>query len=466
MNAPQLRPYQVDAIAKICAAYEFGVRRVLFQLPTGAGKTVAFAHILAGAVKSGRRVLILAHRQEIIDQIETALTLTGVPYGIIAPGHIETDAPAQIASIGTLARRLERWRDRFDFLVIDECHHAIATSWAKVIASQSRAWILGCTATPERLDGRGMGEQFDELVVGPSTSELIEAGWLAGFVVFTPERGPDLSGARIRAGDFAVEDMRDAMGGVVIGAAVAEYRRLCAAAPAVAFCVDVEHSRAVADRFLAAGIRAAHVDGETPPADRRAAIAALGSGALDVLTNCGLISEGVDVPAVGAAILLRPTQSLGLYLQQIGRALRPAPGKDRALILDFAGNTMRHGLPDAPREWTLDAKPRRQRDEKDAPALRRCSACGVVNRPKATECVECGGDLRTPRERAEIEMRLQEERRREAIERLRRLPRWKQFQWAGADERRLQLVAEINGFKSGWVFHQRQRSLEQCRGAA
>ena len=466
MNAPQLRPYQVAAIAKIRAAYESGARRVLFQLPTGAGKTVAFAHILAGAVKSGRRVLILAHRQEIIDQIETALTLARVSYGIIAQGHIGTDAPAQIASIGALARRLERWRDRFDFLVIDECHHAVATSWAKVIASQSRAWTLGCTATPERLDGRGLDEQFDRLIVGPSTAELIAAGFLSPFTVFTPAHDPDLSGARIRAGDYAVEDIRRAMDGVVISAAVTEYDRLCPGVPAVAFCVDIAHSEAVAERFRAAGFKAMHVDGETPPAERRAAIAALGQGGLDVIANCGLISEGVDVPAVGAAILLRPTQSLGLYLQQIGRALRPAPGKDRALILDFAGNAMRHGLPDAPREWSLDAKPRRQRQKLDAPALRRCAACSALNRAGAHECVECGGDLRTPRERAEIEMRLAADRRREAAEKLQRLPRWKQVAWAGADERRLQLVAEINGFAHGWVFHQRQRSLEQCRGAA
>ena len=189
---------------------------------------------------------------------------------------------------------------------------------------------------------------------------------------------------KIRAGDFAIEDIRDAMGGVVIGAAVDEYARLCPGVPAVAFCVDRAHSEAVAERFRAGGRRAAHVDGETPANDRRNAIASLGNGGLDVLCNCGLISEGVDVPAIGAAILLRPTASVALYLQQVGRALRPSPGKDRAIILDFAGNVARHGLPDEPRAWSLDAKPtetaRAQRWSK-APALQGLQGAQSRRRP-------------------------------------------------------------------------------------
>jgi superfamily II DNA or RNA helicase len=461
-----LRPYQHEAIREIAGAYESGARCVLFQLATGAGKTEIFTSDIGAAAAAGERVLILVHRVELIEQVDRALWRRGVAHGIIAPGFCETRHAVQIASVQAFVRRLERWRGKFDLVVVDEAHHSVASTWARALESQPGARVLGVTATPERGDGRGLAEQFDHLITGPSTAELIAAGFLSGFTVFSPARDPDLSGARIRAGDFAIEDIRAAMGGVVIGAAVTEYKRLCPGVPAVAFCVDVAHSQAVAERFRDAGVRAVHIDGGTPPAERRAAIAALGNGGLDVVTNCGLVSEGVDVPAIGAAILLRPTQSLALYLQQVGRALRPSPGKNRALILDFAGNASRHGLPDAPRAWTLDARPRRLREKADAPSLRRCSACGALNRPKVMECVECGGDLRTARERAEIAMKLQEERRREAAEKLRRFPRWKQIAWAGADERRLGLVAEINGWKAGWVYHQRQRALEQVRGAA
>jgi DNA repair protein RadD len=266
-------------------------------------------------------------------------------------------------------------------------------------------------------------------------------------------RGPDLSKARIRAGDFATEDIRVAMGSVVIDAAVTEYQRICPGVPAVVFCVDIAHSKAAAERFHAAGVAAQHVDGETPATERRRAIDGLGNGALDVLCNCGLISEGVDVPNIAAAILLRPTQSPALFLQQVGRALRSAPGKEQALILDFAGNTVRHGMPDAPRQWSLDAQPRQKRRQTAASGLRRCNGCGLLNRAGAHACTECGADLRTLRERREVEIRFQKARRAEAREKLLRRPLKDRLRWAGNDERRLRFVAEISGYKQGWVYY-------------
>jgi superfamily II DNA or RNA helicase len=171
----------------------------------------------------------------------------------------------------------------------------------------------------------------------------------------------------------AINRIRAAYGAVMsaaglVGNAVEHYGRICPGVPAVAYCVDIAHSRQVARRFGQAGFRAAHVDGNTPARQRRALIARLGAGGLDVRTNCGLISEGVDVPVLGAAILLRPTHSLALFLQMVGRALRSAPGMARAIILDHAGNVFRHGLPDVPRRWSLDGKPRKLRVAGDAGA--------------------------------------------------------------------------------------------------
>ncbi len=214
-------------------------------------------------------------------------------------------------------------------------------------------------------------------------------------------------GSHSRGGDYAADELAEAMSDkALVGNAIEHYGRLCRGVPAVAFCVGIGHSRAVAERFNAAGFRAAHVDGETDKEERRRLIAALGTGDLDVLTNAGLISEGVDVPAIGAAILLRPTQSLGLYLQQVGRALRPAPGKTEAIILDHAGNSLAHGLPDEAREWSLDDKPRRQREGRPAKP-RCCPACRVMNRPGASTCKGCGSPLRPePEEQREIDAEL------------------------------------------------------------
>jgi DNA repair protein RadD len=224
-----LRPYQVDSVAGTREAYLSGVSRVCLVAPTGSGKTVMFAHVIANAAQRGRRTLIIVHRVELVEQVADALELAGVDYGVVAPGHSETNNPVQIASVATLAqpRRLERWRDRFGLVVVDEAHHAVSPTWARVIGSQPNSKVLGCTATPERLDGRGLAEQFDVLVEGPTVAELIAGEWLSPFVVFEPTSAPDMSAAKIRGGDFAVEDLREAIDGIVVGAAVTEYVRLC-----------------------------------------------------------------------------------------------------------------------------------------------------------------------------------------------------------------------------------------------
>ena len=353
---PELRNYQEQGVADIRARFTDGARRVLYQAPTGSGKTVLFGFITQNAAARGNRVVILGHRQEIVDQIDTALTDLAVPHGIIAAGYPEIpDAPVQVASVATLVRRLDRLQN-LDLLVVDEAHHAVAGMWRKIIATVPDAKVLGVTATPERLDGKGLGDIFEVLVLGPTVGDLIPA-YLANFVTYAPVRDPDLSAVKTRMGDFATDQLADVMSDtVVIGSAVEEYARLCPGAPSIAFCVDIEHSKLVAERFAKAGYRAAHVDGDTPKDERRDLIRALGTGEVQILTNCGLISEGLDVPGVVGAILLRPTKSLALYLQQVGRALRPAPGKAKALILDHAGNTYRFGLADAPRAWSLDGR--------------------------------------------------------------------------------------------------------------
>jgi DNA repair protein RadD len=454
-----LRPYQSALIERIEGAYSAGARRVLAVLPTGGGKTVVFSSMIAAMAERRERVLILAHRQEIIDQISASLFRHGVAHGAIVPGARESLQPVQVASVATLARRVERWRDAFGMIVVDEAHHAVAGSWRTILGAFERARVLGVTATPERLDGRGLGDMFETMIVGPGVAELIADGHLSGFRIFAPAGAPSLARVKTKMGDYALDGLRVAMGGAVITAAVTEYRRLAAGAPAVAFCVDRSHSEDVAKAFRAAGLRAAHVDGETPAGERRDMMAALGSGGLDVLCNCGLISEGVDVPAIGAAILLRPTQSLALYLQQVGRALRLAPGKERALILDFAGNSERHGRPDDPRDWSLTST---KRDGKRRAAVRRCQACGTINRLSARVCEACAAELAQKVAHADLDVRLVDEETAALRKKLVGMPYRKRLEWAGGDEGKLAAVAAACGYKRGWVRHR----LDELAGAS
>jgi superfamily II DNA or RNA helicase len=328
----ELRPYQQADIEKIRREYAAGATRVCYQAPTGSGKTVLFAHVVAGAVARGNRVVILGHRDEIVRQVSSSLNALDVVHGVIAAGYPESPGAVHVASVQTLARRLGGLRPP-DLIVIDEAHHTVAGTWLKILAAFPNARVLGVTATPERLDGKGLSDVFQRLVLGPTVESLIGAGFLSKFVTYAPPRDPDLSGVGTRMGDYATGGLSRAMSrSVIIAGAVDEYARICPGAPAIVFCVDVAHSEKVAAAFAERGYRAAHVDGETPRDHRRGLIAALGSGDLQVLCNCGLISEGLDVPGVAAAVLLRPTKSLALISNKSGARCVPRPGKSARLF--------------------------------------------------------------------------------------------------------------------------------------
>ena len=436
-------------------AYSAGASRVCYCLPTGGGKTVVFSFIVASATQRGRRVLILGHRQEICEQISSALTDMGVSHGIIAPGYPATIWPVQVASVATFARRLDPSTLPFDLIVIDECHHATAASWRTILAAYPEVKVLGVTATPTRLDGQGLGDIFDQMIIGPDVATLTDGGYLVPATFFTPLRLPNLAQIRSRAGDYALDALSAKMSErSLIERAVKDYLQRCPGVPAVAFGVDRQHSEKIAQAFREAGVRASHVDGETLRDERKRMIAALGTGGLDVLSNCGLVSEGLDIPAIVAAILLRPTQSLALCRQQVGRTLRPSPGKTRAIILDHAGNCLRHGLPDTPQAWTLGATKSKIKERHD---LRRCEACGAVTRP-APFCSNCGAPPK-PATPGSLELWLELTATPGLAGELRKMTYSEIVAWSNTPER-ARIAEMVRGFKRGWAWH-RARELEE-----
>jgi DNA repair protein RadD len=371
-----LRWYQEKAVDDIRIAFSLGRRRVLFVLSTGGGKTVIFSSIVLAAIAKGSRVVIVAHRKEIVRQISLALTKMGVQHGLIMAGKTQTDDPVQVGMVQTLVTRIKTDKiDAPDLLIVDEAHHEVAGSWRSVTDAWTKCRILGVTATPERLDGKGLGDAFDEIVLGPSMSVLIGEGHLAEYDYLAPPNAIDMSGVKTRGGDYAVDDLEKAMmASAIVGDSVEHYGRFLDGRPAIAFCVTRAHARAVAKQFCDAGWKAAAIDGSMSSAEREDLIAALADGRLNVLTSCELISEGVDVPVCAGAILLRPTKSLAMFLQQVGRILRPKPDGSRAVILDHVGNVHLHGMPDLLHEWTLDGKTRRDKDAE----VTTCSLCFKV----------------------------------------------------------------------------------------
>lgn len=358
-----LRPYQSAFEDNIRAAYASGAKSVLGVMPTGAGKTVCFSDMAMRAANKGLSVGVVAHRAEILDQIGKALTAFNVPHGYLAPGFAPNPlASVQVCSVQAMARRIDRYTRRpFDFLIIDEAHHAAAgTSWHAVIQAHAGKRVLGVTATPQRLSGEPLSVAFEQMVIGPTVSELTSLGALTPYRLFSPPP-PDMSGIKRRGGDLARDETAEVMDKPTItGDAVSHYQRICAGKRAIVFCVSIAHAEHVAEQFNAAGFPARSLDGKMDRGTRRAALADFASGRVPILTSCDIVSEGFDVPSIEVAILLRPTDSLALYLQQVGRALRPAPGKQYAIILDHAGNSVDkryggrgHGYPDDAREWSL-----------------------------------------------------------------------------------------------------------------
>lgn len=381
----QLRDYQQDLVSRIRAAFPQS-RRVLAVAPTGAGKTVLFSYITSAAALKQKRVYITVHRAEILDQISKALAAFNVPHGRIQPGAMPTLHKVQIGMVQTLARRVDRLPAP-DLMVIDEAHHATSGAYETLINTWSGTSVLGVSATPARLDGFGLGAIFDVMVEGPTTASLIANGFLADFDYLAPKIQVDLSGVRVTAGDYAKSALSDAMDKPKItGSAVGHYRQYLNGRPSIVFCCSIGHAEHVAAEFNAAGFRAASIDGSMSAADRAARLNGLADGSLNVLTSCDLIGEGVDVPAVAGAILLRPTKSLSLHLQQVGRALRLKPDGSKAVILDHVGNVNHHGTPKTPREWTLHDKKVKQRE----PGIRQCKVCFMAF--DAGEKYNCGSD--------------------------------------------------------------------------
>lgn len=440
----RLRGYQQQAIDDLRNAYRAGCRAPLLCLPTGGGKTVIFSAIAQSAVARGREVLILVHRRELLHQASRKLTDIGLDHGLIAAGIAQSNQPVQVASVQTLVRRLPTMDWQPSLIIIDEAHHASAGSWQRVLDYWPDAFRLGVTATPCRLDGRGLASAFDQLVLGPSVSDLISAGFLSPARIYAPPVVADLTGLRRRAGDYAADQAATAMDRpTVTGDAIAHYTRLASGQRAIAFCCSIDHACHVAASFNAAGISAATLLGNTP--DRDAVVAAFDAGSVQILVTVDVVSEGFDIPAASCAILLRPTQSLGLYLQQVGRVLRPAPGKSAAIVLDHVGNVHRHGFPDDLREWSL-AEGTRRATGTAAPSVRTCPECFAAFKP-APICPVCGTACASIKSR-KIQQLAGEltELRRDAIRSTRR------EQGRARTLPQLLALAKERGYSPGWAY--------------
>ena len=342
-----LRPYQQAAREKIHAQWEQGRARTLLVLPTGTGKTIVFASVAADQVRAGDRVLILAHRGELLEQAADKLRRsTGL---VSAVEKAESTCLGSwfrvvVGSVQTLQRsaRLERFpRDYFGTIIIDEAHHAITDGYRRILDYFESAKVLGVTATPDRGDMRNLGEVFDSLAYEYKLTDAIKEGYLCRIMAQTIPLQLDISGVALSGGDYAVGELGTALD-PYLGQIAAEMAQRCAGRKTVVFLPLIKTSQKFRDLLNAKGFRAAEVNGQS--ADRKEVLADFDAGKYNVLCNSMLLTEGWDCPSVDCVVVLRPTKVRSLYSQMVGRGTRLSPGKQDLLLLDFLWMTDRHEL--------------------------------------------------------------------------------------------------------------------------
>jgi DNA repair protein RadD len=469
MTVPILRPYQVSAIEKLRETFRSGKRRIVLVSPTGSGKTILFCAMVRDAVYKGKRAVVLVHRRELVDQTYDKLKMFGISAGVIQGQNKLRDdwLPVQICSVQTLARRGNL--PPADLVIVDEAQHAMSNTWKAVIKAYQDAFILGATATPWRSDRKGLDDIFEGQVVAATPSELMTIGSLVDYDCFAYD-APDLHEIRITAGDYNGKDLGLAANtNVLVGNIVEEYIKHALGKRAVVFAVNIAHSEHLVAEFCNAGIKAAHIDCETPALKRSQTLKDFADNRIHVLVSVAIFTEGWDCPAAEVCILARPTKSLSLFIQMVGRVLRPFPGKNRALIHDHSGNSLRHGLIDDERDYSLTATPERTR------LLSTCPFCNAVQgASKMGLCKVCGQLITEPQEprstspssRAEKQtvegLRISAEEIRAMRERGVRSDltdmQLSKAKNASSEEKRaeylrLQKVADKKGYRSGWAKH-------------
>lgn len=398
----QLRPYQEQLIDRTREALTSN-HAVLLQAPTGAGKTAITVYMMQRAAERGKRSMFIVHQNELLRQTSGALWKQKLEHGMIASGKRLSKMPAQVASVQTLVRRLELYQEP-DLIIIDEAHRSAASTYRKVLKAYPNAKVIGLTATPQRTDGKGLGDTYQAIVQGPTISQLIKAGYLCDYEIFAPPSALDMSGVKTSMGDYdkaQTEIMIDKP--TITGDAVAHYKRYAMGKRMVVMCVSIKHGTHVTEQYNNAGICAGLIEGKMTDREREKMLNDFAAGHLLVLVNVQLMIEGVDIPAIEAIQWLRPTKSLIIWMQGNGRGLRPMQGKEKLLIFDHVGNWHIHGLPDDDREWSLEGRTvkERKKDEEEADLkIQQCMKCYHVFKSGPDECPSCGAPVerKSPRE--------------------------------------------------------------------
>ena len=438
----ELRDYQSDLISEVFTAYDEGFKAPCIVLPCGGGKSVILAEIAKIYTAMDKRVLFLVHRKELCGQIFSTFVRYGVRMENCDIEMVQTVSRRISRACGTLIRRP-------DLIITDENHHSLAKTYKRIYDYFSDVSRIGVTATPERIDGSGLDDVNDKLIVGVTAKWLIAHGYLSSYDYYAPLI--DMPKFHIKHGDFIQSEVADFFAknrSKVYGDVIRHYKNIAGGKQAIAYLPTVESSKDTALEFLNAGITAAHIDGGTPKAERDSIISAFRSGEVKILCNVDIVSEGFDVPDCECVILLRPTKSLILYTQQAMRCMRFKEGK-RAIIIDHVNNLKRFGFPDRDREWLLEGHPHKKKDGEQP--LKICDKCFAAVPIGTRICPVCGSEFET-------EEQTREHVDAELVKINQAAQRVKFYLTPNECETVEELVeyARYHGYKPGWVYYQQK----------
>ncbi len=435
-----LRPYQKKAMEDIRNMYAQGYKSPVLVANCGWGKSCTAAEIAKLSTEKGNRVLVLAHRIELIEQLQDTFDFWSVPNDM-----------CDIMMVQSATRKLDTLPE-YNFIITDESHHSTCNTYKRIYERYPKAKRLNLTATPERTNGQGLSDIADIIVDSVSTKWLIANGYLAPFEYYAPKTLVDAEKLRTIHGDY---DQSDSVAQLdkpkIYGNVIECYKKYANRKQTIVFASSIEHSKRLAEIFNGAGYTAKHIDGKTPKAERKAIMQDFRNGKLKIITNYEIISEGVSVDGCECCILLRPTKSLILFLQSSQRCMRYAEGKT-AVILDMVGNFERHGLPDDDRTWTLDVKKKQSKTkEQNTVIARTCGKCFRTYAGNARICPYCKHDNGKTKEEIKADELAELERITEVQKKEKRMEVGK-----ARTKEELERIAQERGYSRGWVWKQMQ----------
>ena len=438
-----LRNYQKKLIGDLKQSLLSGNKNVVVQSPAGSGKTVTMAAIAKGATDKQNNVLFIVHRREIVEQVKSTFKAYGVDMKLCYVGMVQT-----------VTRRLEKL-DKPQLILVDECHHALAKSYTRIFDYFKQANVVGFTATPIRLSGQGLSKVFDDLILGPQIDWLIDNNFLAPYEYYSVKLIDDKKLKKNSTGDFSSKSMDSASKNIIYGDVIKTYKRVASNTKTIIYTHNVESSIKVAKEFNNAGFKALQVDGKTPKDKRKQVMDDFRNGKVTILVNAELYGEGVDVPDCQTVIMLRPTESLSLFIQQSMRCMRYRPNK-KATIIDHVANYTRFGLPDTPRSWSLEGRPKKK-SESGGTAIRTCPHCFAVIPVAYSTCPICGYVIGVENKEMKVDKSVKVEKIGKDFHFKTDYEQVRYSQMKPQDAtsyRDLQKIGKARGYKPGWAFFQ------------